>query len=88
MHRIHDFLGGMRAGNSQHLGVHLAHQVIALAVGASAQATGDDDASVVGQSLANRVQAFLYRVVNKATGIDDDQVGTGKGFGGLVALGA
>ena len=88
VHRVHDFLRGMRAGDGQHFGVHLAHQIITVAVGACAQATGDDNASVVGQGLANRVQAFFHRIIDKATGIDDDQVGTGKGFGGLVALGA
>ena len=88
VHRIHDFLSGMRPGDGQHFGVHLADQIITVAVGASAQATSDDDASVVSQSFANGVQAFLYRIVNKAAGVDDDQVRTGKGFGGLVAFGA
>ena len=88
VHRVHHFLGRMRPGNGQHLGVHLAHQIIALTIGACAQAAGHDNAPVVGQGLTNRVQAFLDRVVDKAAGVDDDQVGARKGFGGLVALGA
>jgi hypothetical protein len=53
-----------------------------------AQAAGDDDLAVLGQRLADGVQAFLDRIVDEAAGVDDDQVGALKGLGGLVALGA
>ena len=55
---------------------------------ARAQAAGDDDLAVLGQGLANRVQAFLDGIVNETAGVDDDQIRAFKGLGGLVALGA
>jgi hypothetical protein len=53
-----------------------------------AQAAGDDDLAVLGQRLADGVQAFLDGVVDEAAGVDDHQVGALEGLGGLVALGA
>ena len=85
---VHHLLGGVRACDGQHTGVHLAHHIVAICIRLGAQAAGDDHAAVLRQRLANRVQAFAHRVVNKAAGVDDDQVRALEGFGGLVALGA
>ena len=89
---VHDLLRGMRAGDGEHAGVHLADQIafsagdIALFFGT--QAAGDDDAAIGGQGFANRVQAFFDGIVDEAAGVDDDQIRAFKGFGGLVAFGA
>ena len=88
VHRVHHLLRGMRAGHGQHLRVHLAHQVAAVVARLGAQAAGDDDLAVLGQRLADRVQAFLHRVVDEAAGVDDHQVGAGVALAGRVALGA
>ena len=87
VHRIHHLLRGMRAGDGQHLGMHLPHQVAAVVAGLRAQAAGDDDLAVAGQRLADGVQAFLDRVVDEAAGVDDHQVGAVVGLAGAVALG-
>jgi hypothetical protein len=88
VHRLHHLVGGVRAGHGQHAGVHLPHQVATALALARAQATGDDHLAVLGQRLADGVQAFLDGVVDEAAGVDDHQVGAGEGLGGLVALGA
>ena len=88
MDGVHHLLRGMRAGHGQHPRVHLAHHIAAILAGLGAQAAGDDDAAVFGQRLANGVQAFLHRFVDKAAGVDDDDVSALEGLGGLVALGA
>ena len=88
VHRVHHFLRGMRAGDGQHAGMHLAHQVAAALAFAGTQTSGDDDLAILGQRLADGVQAFPHRVVDEATGVDDHQIGTGEGLGGLVTLGA
>ena len=88
VHRVHHLLRRVRAGDGQHLGVDLAHQVAAVVAGLGTQAAGDDDTAVLGQRLADGVQAFLHRVVDEAAGVDDDEVGTGEGLAGAVALGA
>jgi hypothetical protein len=89
---VHHLLRSVRASDGEHAGVHLADQI---AFGAgditlffSTQAAGDDDAAIGGQGFANRVQAFFDGIVDETAGVDDDQVRTLKGFGGLVALGA
>ena len=89
---VHDLLRGMRAGDGEHAGVHLADQIafgaghITLFFGP--QTAGDDDAAIGGQSFTNRVQTFFDGIVDEAAGIDDDQIRAFKGFGGLVAFGA
>ena len=88
VNRVHHLLRGMRAGDGEHAGVHLAHQVAAALARLGAQAAGDDDLAVFSQRFADGVQAFAHGVVNEAAGVDDDQIGAFKGFGGLVALGA
>ena len=88
VHRVHHLLSGMGAGDGQHAGVHLPHQIAAVLGLRSPQTASNDDLAVFCQRLANGVQAFLDGVVNEAAGVDDHQVGTGKGFSGLVTLGA
>ena len=88
VHGIHHLLRRMRAGHGQHLGMHLAHQVAAVGARLGAQATGDDHPAVLGQRLADRVQALAHGIVDEAAGIDDHQIGTGQRLGGLVTLGA
>ena len=70
VHRVHHFVGRMRAGDGEHLRVRLAHDV---ALGA--EAAGDDDLAVLGERLADGVQRFLDRGVDEAAGVDDHQVG-------------
>ena len=89
VHRVHHLLRGMGAGHSQHAGMHFGHHAAAaLFASLGAQATGHDHLAIGGQSLANRVQAFLDGIVDKAAGIDDHQIRAFKGLGGLITLGA
>ncbi len=89
VHRVHHLLRGVRPGHGQHLGVNLAHQVAGTVVARlRAQAAGDDDPPVLGQRLADRIQALLDRLVDEAAGVDDHQVGAGKALARGVALGA
>ena len=88
VHRIHHLVRRMRAGDGEHARVHLAHQVAACLACLRAETAGDDDLAVFSERLADRVQAFLDRVVDEAAGVDDHQVGPGKSLRGLVALGA
>jgi hypothetical protein len=53
-----------------------------------AQATGDDDLTVLGQRFADCMERLLDRRVDEAAGVDDDEVGAGVVLGGVVALGA
>ncbi len=53
-----------------------------------AHATRDDDAAVLGQGLADGVEALLLGAVEEAAGVDDHDVGAGVVGGDLVALGA
>ena len=87
---VHHLLRGVRTGDGEHAGVHLADQIafgagdITLFFGA--QTACDDDAAIGGQSFANGVQAFFDGIVDEAASVDDDQVRAFKGFGGLVAF--
>ncbi|MBG6114775.1 hypothetical protein IWX86_002546 [Polaromonas sp. CG_9.2] len=72
MHRIHHFLCGMRTRDSQYARVHLAHQITATIASFGAKATCHDNLAVFGQRFAYGVQAFSDRIINEATGIDDD----------------
>jgi hypothetical protein len=53
-----------------------------------AEASGDDDAAVLGERLADGVERFLDGGVDEAAGIDDDEVGAGVVCCGDIALGA
>jgi len=52
------------------------------------EASGDDDAPVLGQRLADGVERLGDRGVDEAAGVDDDEVGAGVVGRGGVALGA
>jgi len=88
VHRIHHLLRSVRPCDSQHAGVHLHHQVGAAFCLACAQAACDDDLAVLSQGFANGVEAFFHSVINKAAGVDDDQISASKSFRGLITLGA
>ncbi len=51
-----------------------------------AEAAGDDDAAVLGQRLADRLEAFLLGAVEEAAGIDQDDIGAGIVLGEGIAL--
>ena len=88
VHRLHHLMGGVGTGHRQHAGVHLAHQIATALAFAGTQAAGDDDLAVRGQGLTDGVQTFAHRIVDEAAGVDDHQIGTGKGLGSLITLGA
>ena len=73
----------MRAGNGEDGGVRAGD-----VTGFRAEATGDDDAAVFGQRLADRLKAFGLGAVEKAAGVDDDRLGAAIVGADLVALGA
>ena len=78
----------MRAGNGQYARVHLPHQVAAALACFGAQASRDNHPAIGGQCLANCVQTFPDGIINKAAGIDDNEVSAFKCLGGLITLGA
>ena len=61
---------GVGAGDLEHLGVDLADLILF-----GAKAAGDDHLAVLGQRFADRFQRLLHRAVDKAAGVDDDQLG-------------
>ena len=70
VHRFHDasyWCGPVTASTP---GMRLADHVLL-----DAEAAGDDDAAVLGHRFADRVEAFLLGGVEKAAGVDDDDVG-------------
>jgi len=83
VHRAHDSFCVVRPGDREHRGVRGSHHAVFCA-----QATGDDDAPVLCQSLSGRAERLLDRGVDEAAGVDDDQIGAGIGLRGLVTLGA
>jgi len=52
------------------------------------EAAGHDDLAVLGQRLADRVELSFTASSYEAAGVDNHQVGTGKGLRGVVAFGA
>ncbi len=52
------------------------------------KAAGHDNLAVFGQGFADGVEAFLHGFVDKAAGIDDDEIGTGIRAGNFVTFGA
>ena len=83
MHFLHHLLGGVRAGDGQHLRMGRQHHVLL-----RAEAAGDDDAAVLGQRLADGVERLGHRGVDEAAGIHDDEVGAAVVGHDVVALGA
>jgi hypothetical protein len=53
-----------------------------------AEAAGHHHFAVLGERLADRVERFLYRGVDEAAGVDDDEVSVVIAWRGDVALGA
>ena len=88
MDRIHHLLRGVGTGHGQHARVHLANQIAATVAALGSETSGDDHTAVGGQRFTDGVEAFAHGVVDEAAGVDDHQIGTFEGFGGLVALGA
>ena len=82
MDDAHHLVRRVRAGHGEHRWVRIPDDV---ALGA--EAAGDDDAAVLGQRLADRVERFLHRGVDETAGIDDDQIGIVIGRRHHVALG-
>src|SRR5574338_472035 len=81
VHLLHHGLGGMGAGDRQHLGMgRQRHSLL------GSQAPGDDSATVLVEGLANGIQGFLHRRIDEAAGIHDDQIGFIVASGNLVAL--
>ena len=80
---VEDGLVLVRAGDGEDVRVGRADQG---RVGA--EAAGDDDAAVLGQRLADRLEALGLGAVEEAAGVDDDRVGAGVVGGDRIALGA
>ena len=58
------------AGDRQHLGMGLADQRFL-----GAKAAGDDDLTILGERFADGFQALGLGAVEKAAGVDDDDIG-------------
>jgi hypothetical protein len=71
---------------AKHAGVHGFDHILAISLRLSAQTARHNDFAIFSQCFTNGVQAFSHCIVNKTTGIDDDQIGPSKCFGGLIAL--
>jgi hypothetical protein len=82
VHLVHDLLGGVGAGDGQHLRVGRHHHVFL-----GTEAAGDDDLAVLVEGFADGVEGFLHRGVDEAAGVDDHEVGAFVGRRDLVALG-
>ena len=83
MHRAHHLLERVRAGHREHARMGAGDDV---ALGA--EAAGHDDAAVLLQRLADRIEGLLHRGVDEAAGVDHDQVRALIGRRDRVALGA
>jgi hypothetical protein len=83
VHRLHHFVGRMRAGDGKHPGMGLAHDVPL-----GAEAAGDDHLAVFVQGFADRLERLLHRRVYEAAGVDDDEVGVAVRRRDEIAFGA
>jgi hypothetical protein len=70
VNRGDDFLILLRAGDREHVG-----EAIADDIGFLAHAAGDDDAAVLGDRLADRLETFFLGAVEKAASVDQHHVG-------------
>ena len=82
VHRRDDLFVLVRAGDREHGGEAGADDL-----GLLAHAAGDDDAAVLGDRLADRLQAFLLGAVEEAAGVDQHDVGAAIVGRHLVAVG-
>jgi len=69
MDGFHHLVGGVRAGNGEHLRVRLFHHI---ALGA--ETAGDDHLAVFRQRFTDRIQRFLHRTVYESAGVDHHQI--------------
>ena len=67
---LHDFVGGVRAGDGEHLRMRVLDHV---ALGA--ETAGDDHLAVFRERFADRIERFLDGGIDEAAGVDDDEVG-------------
>ena len=82
MDDAHHLIGGMRPGDGEHRRMRFYNDV---ALGA--EAAGDDDLAVFVECFANGVERFFHRCINKAAGVNDDQIGIFVARRNLVAFG-
>jgi len=83
VHRADDIRVGLRSRDPQH-----ARMALEDALGLRPETARDDDATVLLQRLADRLERFIHGGVDEAAGIDHDQVGGRVRRGHLIALGA
>ena len=72
MHRRHDRFIGLRPGHGENTRVNL-QDFLRIA----AHAAGDDDPAVFGKRLADGLQGFRPRRIQKAAGVDDHEISAG-----------
>ncbi len=83
VHRVHDFLVRLRPGDLEHARVAVGDRL-----GPGTQTTGDDDLAIARERLADRLERLVYRVVDEAACVHDDEVGVLVGADDVVALSA
>ena len=83
MHGVEHAFILLRARDRQHAGIGRLDLL-----GLRAHAAGDDDLAVLGHRLADGAERFLLGAVEKAAGIDDDEIGAVMLARQLIAFGA
>ena len=83
---LHHLIGRVRTRDRQHFGVNGLDEVFAAIIDSGTQTAGHDHTTVFIQGFRNGVQAFLDRLIDEATGVDDHQISTLKGFAGLITF--
>ncbi len=83
VHGIDHILILMRAGDRENRGETGADDV-----GFIAHAAGDDDAAIFGNRFTDGFEAFLFGAVEKAAGVDENDIGPGIIGGHGIAIGA
>src|SRR4029077_10372189 len=81
MHRVEAPLVLLRPGDREHAGMY-GRDLLRL----GAHAAGDDDLAVLGHGGADGGERFRLRAVEKAAGIDDDEIGAGMVARQLITL--
>ena len=71
---LHDFIPGVRAGDSQNLRMDLLDEITAALARFGTQATGDDYFAVFRERLADRIERFFNRGIDESTSIHYHQV--------------
>ena len=83
VHHLHHFIGGMRAGDRQHLGMRIFHHIAFCT-----ETAGDNHLAVFLQRFADGVERFFHRAVDKTAGVHHHQIGVLITAGDDVTLGA